>query len=75
MPIRLRHMAIPFGLAGMGVGMGMLGEQMASAGMAGTAGLTSGGAAAVGFVGPAVNIVGAGMVLGLLREGFKGHSI
>jgi len=69
----LKNVGIPFGIAGLGVGMGTLGSHMAEAGMSGTAGLTSGGQAAVGFVSPAVNIVGAGMVIGLLKGFPKGR--
>lgn len=64
----VRSVAIPFGLAGMGIGMGFIGEKMAAAGMSGAGGLTSGGTAAVGFISPAVNIIGGGMVLGMLKN-------
>ncbi len=58
---------VPLGLAGLGVGMGMIGSGMADAGMPGAEGLVSGGEAAVGFVPVAVNIWGGGKVISMLK--------
>ncbi len=65
--MELKGFGIPFGLAGIGVGMGTIGTGMAAAGMSGTEGLVSSGQVATGFIAPAVNIVGAGMTIRLLK--------
>ncbi len=57
-----------FGLAGAGIGMGIIGEQMTNAGMVGGAGLSEGGAVATSFISPMVSISAGGMVIRMLRN-------
>lgn len=56
-----RGIGTTFGLAGAGVGMGIIGQEF------GSAGLQTAGATTIKFVPMAANIVGAGAVLGLLK--------
>ena len=58
----MKALFIPFGIAGASVGMGLAGDAFNSTG------LQEGGAAAGKFVAPAVNIHGAGMVMGMLQN-------
>lgn len=60
----------PFGIAGMGIGMGIIGSKLSAAGISGGADLTTGGAVATGFISPAVNISMGGSVIKMLK-GFK----
>jgi len=52
----------PLSLAGMSVGMGMLGESL------GSEGLKEGGQAAGKFISPAVTIMASGLVVNQLKE-------
>lgn len=52
----------PFELAGMSIGMGMMGEAL------GSEGLKQGGAAAGNFIAPAINISMGGMLINQLKE-------
>ena len=63
----IKGLAIPFGLAGASVGMGILGEQL------GSTGLQQGGAAVGSFIAPAVTISAGGMVIGMLRDIDRGN--
>lgn len=54
--------AVPFGIAGMSVGMGLAGEAFNSAG------LKAGGEAAGNFVAPAVNVSAGMMTIDMLRD-------
>lgn len=49
-----------FGVAGLGVGMGILGDSL------GSTGLQEGGQAATGFVSPMVNVSAGGYVVNML---------
>jgi len=59
--MKLGSFGVPFGLAGMSVGMGMLGEQL------GSTGLTEGAEAAGAWVSPAVNITAGSMAIKQLK--------
>jgi len=50
------------GVAGLGVGMGILGEQL------GSSGLSQGGAVAVGFVPTVVTVGMGGTLIGMLKD-------
>lgn len=57
-----------FGMASAGVGMGIIGSGLDTAGMAGGTGLIEGGAVATSFVSPMVNISAGGSIIGMLRK-------
>jgi len=58
----MKGMYVPFGLAGMSVGMGIIGEGL------GSPGLLAGGQAAGSFIGPAININAGGHTINLLKN-------
>ena len=57
-----------FGVAGLGIGMGIIGSKLTSAGLSGGEGLTAGGEAATGFISPMVNISMGGQVIRMLKD-------
>lgn len=57
-----------FGLAGAGIGMGIIGSRLTAAGITGGADLTAAGATATGFISPMVSISGGGMVMRMLKD-------
>lgn len=63
------NLNIPFGLAGTSIGMGLVGEHLASEG------LQEGGAIAGKFIKPAVNISMGGTVIRMLRGFNKGGKL
>ena len=58
----IKGLGTTFGIAGVSVGMGLIGEEL------GSAGLIEGGAVAGQFISPAVSISSGGLIINMLKE-------